>query len=148
MAGEECEMPRVLPKNEEIDAVLKDMKTIAMVGASDNPERDAYRVAKYLVDMGFTVIPVNPRLTELFGQKAYPDLKSIPSELHPVDVVDIFRKPDVAVDIVKEALEIGARSVWLQEGVINNEAAFLAREAGIGVVMNRCIKKELMARNR
>lgn len=116
-----------------------DLKTIAVVGISDNPERPSNFVAKFLEERGYKIIPVNPNLTEWEGKKCYPDLLSIPLE---VDVVDIFRRPEAVPPIVDEAIAIKAKVVWMQEGIVNEEAAAKARDAGIEVVMDRCMKKE------
>ncbi|MDO8728085.1 MAG: CoA-binding protein [Candidatus Methanoperedens sp.] len=117
-----------------------DLKTIAVVGISDNPERPSNFVAKFLEERGYTIIPVNPNLTEWEGKKCYPDLLSIPVK---VDVVDIFRRPDAIPPIVDEAIAIKAKVVWMQEGIVNEEAAAKARDAGIEVVMDRCMKKDI-----
>ena len=117
-----------------------DLKTIAVVGISDNPERPSNFVAKFLEERGYTIIPVNPNLTEWNGKKCYPDLLSIPIK---VDVVDIFRRPEAIPPIVDEAIAIKAKVVWMQEGIVNEEAAAKARDAGIEVVMDRCMKKDI-----
>ncbi|WP_404379557.1 O-acetylhomoserine aminocarboxypropyltransferase [Caenispirillum salinarum] len=124
-----------------IRKVLQGTKTIAMVGASTNWNRPSYFVMKYLQEKGYRVIPVNPGAAgqELLGEAVYPDLKSIPE---PVDMVDIFRRPDHVPPIVDEAIEIGARSVWMQLGVVNEEAAQRAEAAGLTVIMDRCPKIE------
>ncbi len=112
---------------------------MAVVGASAKPERPSYRVAGYLAEHGYNVIPVNPGVQEILGKTSYPDLSSIPG---PVEVVDIFRRSDMVMPIVEEAIKIGAKAVWMQEGVINEEAAARARDAGILVVMDKCMLKE------
>ena len=124
---------------EIIEKIVKDFKTIAVVGLSDKPERPSYGVAKYLQDQGYRIIPVNPRVTEVLGEKAYPDLKSIPEK---VEIVDIFRRSEDIPPIVDEAIEIGAKAVWLQEGIVNEEAGEKASESGLLVVMDRCMLKE------
>ncbi len=116
-----------------------DLKTIAVVGISDNPERPSNFVAKFLEERGYNIIPVNPNLTEWDGKKCYPDLLSIPVK---VDVVDIFRRTEAIPPIVDEAIAIKAKVVWMQEGIVNGGAAVKARDAGIEVVMDRCMKKE------
>jgi len=118
-----------------------DLKTIAVVGISDNPERPSNFVAKFLEEHGYSIIPVNPNLTEWDGKKCYPDLLSIPVK---VDVVDIFRRPEAIPPIVDEAIAIKAKAVWMQEGIVNEEAAVKAHEAGLEVVMDRCMKKEYL----
>lgn len=122
-----------------IRRILSESKVIAIVGLSDNPGRPSYIAAKYLSEHGYTIIPVNPALTGWLGLKAYPDMRSIPEK---VDVVDIFRKPETVPEIVDAAIEIGAKVVWMQEGVVNEAAAEKARRAGLLVVMDRCMKKE------
>jgi len=116
-------------------------KTIAVVGISENPERPSNFVAKFLEEHGYKIIPVNPNLTEWEGKRCFPDLLSIPVK---VDVVDIFRRPEAVPPIVDEAIAIKAKVVWMQEGIVNEEAAAKAREAGIEVVMDRCMKKEYL----
>jgi predicted CoA-binding protein len=121
------------------DKILHDNKVVAVVGLSDNPDRPSYRVAEYLQQSGYKIIPVNPRITEVLGEKAYPDLESIPVE---VDVVDVFRRSEEVLPIVKSAIAIGAKAVWLQEDIYNEEAAKLAEEAGIDFIMGLCMLQE------
>ncbi len=121
------------------EEILKNNKTIAVVGLSSNPERPSYRVASYLKDKGYKIIPVNPNEKVVLGEACYPDLSSIPGH---VDVVDIFRKSEDCPPIAQEAVKIGADVVWMQEGVVSEEAAKCARDAGLKVVMDKCIKKE------
>ncbi len=121
-----------------------DFKTIAVVGISDNPERPSNFVAKFLEEVGYNIIPVNPNLTTWDDKKCYPDLLSIPVK---VDVADIFRRPEAIPPIVDEAIVIKVRVVWMQEGIVNEEAAAKARDAGIEVVMDRCMKKDYMRIN-
>jgi hypothetical protein len=122
-----------------IRTVLSTTKTIAMVGLSPKSERPSHFVATYLKSEGYRVIPVNPMAAEILGEKSYPDLLSIPD---PVDMVDVFRQPDECVEIAKQAVQIGAKTLWLQLHVVNFEAARLAREAGLNVIMDRCVKIE------
>lgn len=119
--------------------ILSEYRTIAVVGLSNKWHRPSYFAAKYLQEHGFKIIPVNPGQKEILGEKCYPSLLEIPE---PVDVVDIFRRPQDVPPIVEQAIEIGAKVVWMQLGVINEEAAQRAREAGLEVVMNRCMKIE------
>ncbi len=121
------------------EEILRDSKIIAVVGLSSNPDRPSYLVASYLKEKGYTIIPVNPNEKVVLGETCYPDLSSIPGH---VDVVDIFRKSKDVPPIVAEAVRIGADVVWMQEGVINQEAAKCARDGGLKVVMDKCIKKE------
>ena len=119
-----------------IENILRSARTIAVVGASPKPGRDSGMIASFLAAKGYTVIPVNPVYQEVLGMKCYPDLTSIGS---PVDIVDVFRNPDEVLPIIDEAIAIGAKTVWMQLGVINAEAAKKAEEAGIQVIMDRCI---------
>ena len=128
-----------------IKSILRSTKVIAMVGASGNEMRPSYFAMKYLLAKGFVIHPVNPGMVgkEILGQKVYASLKDVPA---PVDVVDIFRTPDVAPAIVREALEekdlLGIKTIWMQLGVVSEEAAKLASDAGLNVVMDRCPKIE------
>lgn len=116
-------------------------KNIAVVGISDDPGRPSYDIASFLDEHGYNVIPVNPNLAEWKGKKCYPDLKSIPVK---VDVADIFRRPEAVPPIVEEAIAIKARAIWMQLGIVNEEAATKARAAGLDVVMDKCIKTEYL----
>jgi hypothetical protein len=121
------------------EEVLKSCRVVAIVGLSPKPDRASYRVGDYLKEHGYKIIPVNPMEKEILGEASYPDLKSIPEK---VDVVDIFRRPEDVPPIVEEAIKIGAKVVWMQEGVINEAAAKRAEEAGLKAVMDKCMKKE------
>jgi len=134
-----CEFPESNPLDDEIREILENCKTIAVVGLSDKPERDSYGVAKYLKDHGYKIIPVNPAKAEILGEKSYPNLASIPS---PVDIVDIFRNIDAVPGIVKEAVKIKAKVVWMQLGLAHNKSAQEAREAGLVAVQSKCLKIE------
>lgn len=122
-----------------IREILENSKTIAVVGLSPKPERDSYEVARYLQEAGYKIIPVNPRSDEILGEKAYPDLASIPES---IDMVDIFRRSEHVSPIVDEAITVGAKTVWMQIGVVNEEAAGKATAAGLNVVMDRCTMRE------
>lgn len=135
----ECEFPIENASSEEIKEILKTSKTIAVVGISTDEDRDSFRVAQYLQSHGYKIIPVNPKYSEVLGEKCFPDLKSIPEN---VDIVDIFRKHDAIPAIVDDAIEIGAKTVWMQLGLCSNSAAEKARKAGLNVVMNKCTKIE------
>jgi predicted CoA-binding protein len=117
--------------------ILLSAKTIASVGVSSNPQKDSYGVVEYLKGQGYRVIPVNPTVTEIMGEKAYPDLSSVPEK---IDVVQIFRKPEDVPPVVDEAIKIGAKTVWMQEGIVNEQAAIKARSAGLKVVMDACMR--------
>lgn len=122
-----------------IAAIIKDYRVVAVVGLSSDPDRPSYRVADYLKQHGYRIIPVNPGCQEILGEKCYASLKDIP---FPVEVVDIFRKPEAIPAIVDEALEVGAKAVWLQLGLVEPNSARKARDAGLQVVMDRCLKVE------
>ncbi len=119
--------------------ILTQYRRVAVVGLSANWHRPSYFAAKYMIDHGFQVIPVNPAYPEVLACRCYPDLRSIPE---PVDVVDIFRRPEEVPELVEDAIAIGAKVVWMQIGVVHEQAAARAREAGLEVVMDRCIKIE------
>ncbi len=117
---------------------FKNIKTIAVVGLSDNPQRPSFQVAKFLMEKGFRVIPVNPNIDSFLGRKSYASLSEVKEK---IDVVEIFRRSEFVEKIVDEAIKINAKSIWMQEGVINNEAAKKAKDAGLNVVMNMCMMK-------
>ena len=131
-----------LERDEDIKALLEEVRTIAMIGASDRPDRPSYGVMAFLQSRGYRVIPVNPQITgeHIHGEFVFRDLSQIGE---PIDRVDIFRRPIAAGEAVDEAIAAGAKSVWLQIGVINEEAAARAEAAGLKVVMNRCPKIEI-----
>jgi uncharacterized protein len=124
---------------ERIAELLKTAKTIAVVGLTDSPLRPSYGVTQYMRSQGYRIIPVNPNITEWQGEKAYPSLLDVPEK---IDIVDVFRRSDAVPEIVEQAIQIKAPAIWLQEGVIHEEAAERARLAGIFVVMDLCILKE------
>ena len=120
-------------------ALLEDTRTIAIVGLSPRPERASNEVARYLRAAGYTIIPVNPRCTEVLGEKCYPNLRDVPG---PIDMVDVFRRSEEVMAVAEDAIAVGARSLWLQLGVIAPEATALATAAGLKVVVDRCTKIE------
>jgi len=122
-----------------IRSILADTKTIAMVGLSKDPQRPSYFVASYLKYEGYRIIPVNPSATEILGERCYPDLLSIPE---PIDMVDIFRPAPACGEIVQQAIAKGAKSIWMQLRIVNLDAAKLAEEAGLQVIIDRCVKME------
>ncbi|MDR3747505.1 MAG: CoA-binding protein [Acidobacteriota bacterium] len=124
---------------DRITQVLETAKTIAVVGLTNTPMRPSYGVSHYMLLQGYRIIPVNPNITEWMGEKAYPSLLEVPEK---IDIVDVFRRPDAVPDVVEHAIQIKAPVVWLQEGVVHEEAAEKARQAGIFLVMDRCILKE------
>jgi predicted CoA-binding protein len=125
--------------NPEIAELLRSSRTIAVVGLSSKRWRPSYGVSEYMQRQGYRIIPVNPNETEVLGEKAYPNLDAVPDA---IDIVDIFRRPEFVPEIVEAAIRRGARAVWMQEGVIHEEAARRASEAGLLVVMDRCLLKE------
>lgn len=127
------------PSPEQIRDLLNSSKVIAVVGLSSNPERPSHNIGRYLMEQGYRVIPVNPNESEVFGENSFPDLKSVPEK---VDIVDVFRRGEAAVEITAEAIAIGAKAVWLQEGVISIPAFRMGEKAGLVMVMDRCIFKE------
>ncbi len=126
--------------NQNIPEILKRYRRVAVVGISNKPYRPSYDIARYLLNLGFTIYPVNPNYEEVMGLRCYNSLKEIEG---PVEIVDIFRRSDRVLPVVEEAIEIGAKVIWMQSGVINEEAAERALCAGLDVVMNMCIKIEL-----
>ncbi len=133
------EPPYTSPPSGEIEAMLKRSKKIAIVGLSPKEERDSHKVGKYLMEKGYEVVPVNPGQKEILGQKCYPSLEEIP---FPVDVADLFLNPARVPAVVDQAIHKGIGVIWMQLGVIHNEAARKAIEAGATVVMDKCIKQE------
>lgn len=125
--------------NQDIDQIVRDYRKVAVVGISDKPYRPSYDVARFLKNHGFTIYPVNPKLEHVLDLTCYPSLKDIPE---PVEIVDIFRRPEFVLPVVEEAIAIGAKVVWMQLGVVNEQAAQLALEAGLKVVMDACLKVE------
>jgi len=137
---EMCELPAFRTSDEEAGALLRRAKTIAVVGCSTNTDKPSHYVPKYLKEHGYRILPVNPTAKghTLLGETVYGSLKEITS---PIDIVDIFRPPKDVPPIVDEAIAIGAKAVWMQEGIVNNEAAARVRKAGLQVVMDKCMMK-------
>ena len=131
--------------NDPITEILKTARTIAVVGLSSKRHRASYGVAEYLQSAGYRIIPVNPNEQEVLGEKSYPRLEDVPEK---VDIVDIFRRSEMVSEVVESAIRIGAKAVWMQEGVIHSGAAERARQAGLIVVMDACMLKEYMKRFR
>ncbi len=119
--------------------ILEKYHTIVVVGASSLPEKPSHWVSEYMIEQGYRVIPVNPEETEVFGVPCYPDLASVPE---PVEFVNVFRRPEYCAAVVRDAIAVGAKVVWLQSGIISDEARRLAEEAGITFVQNRCVLQE------
>ena len=119
--------------------ILRDYRRIAVVGISDRPERDSYRVAAYLAQAGYLIIPVNPNVTQVLGERCWPTLDGAPK---PIEVVDVFRRSELVEPVVDAAIRVGAKAVWMQDGVVNEAAAAKARAAGLLVVMDRCMLRD------
>ena len=123
--------------DQEMKEILLSANKVASVGLSSNQEKESYWIVAYLMDQGYTIFPVNPKADEILGIKAYPSLSDIPDK---VDVVQVFRRPEDVPPVVEEAIKIGAKVVWMQEGIVNEEAARMARQAGLQVVMDACMR--------
>lgn len=119
--------------------ILDTYRTIVVVGASSIEEKPSHWVSEYMIEQGYRVIPVNPDETEVFGVPCYPDLASVPE---PVEFVNVFRRPEFCADVVRDAIQVGAKAVWLQLGIVSEEARRLAEEAGITFVQDRCVLQE------
>jgi len=119
--------------------ILREYRRIAVVGISDRPERDSYRVAAYLAQAGYVIIPVNPNVTQVLGERCWPTLDDAPT---PIEVVDVFRRSELVEPVVDAAIRVGAKAVWMQDGVVNETAAAKARAAGLLVVMDRCMLRD------
>jgi uncharacterized protein len=124
------------PSDPELRALLGDARTIAVVGLSSDPRRASNRIARYLQGKGYRVVPVNPNETEVLGERSYASLRDVPD---PIDVVDVFRRPEHTPDIARDAVAAGAKLLWLQSGIVNDEARRIAEDAGLDVVMGVCI---------
>jgi uncharacterized protein len=130
------------PGKPQIDAFLKRIRTIAILGLSETPGRPSYNVGKALQNFGYRIVPVNPTASEILGMRAWPDLESALTGAGPVDVVDVFRRPEHVAGIVDDCIRLQVPALWLQEGVIDEAAARKARDAGIFTVMNRCMFRD------
>jgi predicted CoA-binding protein len=128
-----------MTEGEKIADVLRTARTIAVVGLSNKRWRASYGVSEYMQRAGYRIIPVNPEVSEVLGEKCYPDLESVPE---PIDIVNIFRRSELVPPIVESAIRVGAKAVWMQEGVIHEQAAARAKAAGLAVIMDRCLLKE------
>jgi predicted CoA-binding protein len=126
-----------MPSDRELRAILGEAKTVAVVGLSSNPRRPSFPVARYLQERGYRVIPVNPKETEVLGEKAYPSLLDFPDR---IDAVDVFRRADETPEVARQAVQVGAKLLWLQSEIVNDDARRIAEEAGLDVVMGICIK--------
>jgi predicted CoA-binding protein len=127
-----------MPSDQELRSILGEAETIAVVGLSSDPNKDSHEVASYLQGKGYRIIPVNPNETEVLGEKAYPTLLDVPEK---VDVVDVFRRAEHTPEIAEQAVKIGAKVLWLQDGIVNEDAWRIAQEGGVDVVMGVCIRR-------
>jgi uncharacterized protein len=130
---------RLTAHDPELKALLGDLRVVAVVGLSSRADRPSFTVASYLQEHGYRIVPVNPQETEVLGERAYPTLLDVPRDLG-VEVVDVFRRPEQTPEIARQAVEIGAKLLWLQEGIVNDEAARIATEGGLDVIMGVCMR--------
>ena len=137
---EEEVLAPALPSDAELRSLLGDARTIAVVGLSPKPHRDSYETGEYLQAKGYTIVPVNPKATEILGERSYPTLDDIPPEV-AIDVVDVFRRAEDTPPIAEAAVRRGAKVLWLQDGIVNEDARRIAEAAGLTVIMGVCIKK-------
>jgi predicted CoA-binding protein len=128
------------PSDAELRAIFGDAETIAVVGLSSKPHRDSFEVAGFLQDRGYRIVPVNPNETEVLGEPAYPSLRDVPDDVR-IDVVDVFRRAEHTPPLAEQAVARGAKMLWLQEGIVSEEARRIAEDAGMTVVMDDCIKR-------
>jgi predicted CoA-binding protein len=128
------------PEDRELRSLLGEARVVAVVGISSKPWRPSYQVAAYLQEHDYRIVPVNPNEEEVLGEKVYASLLDIPSEVH-IDVVDVFRRPEHTPEVARDAVAIGARMLWLQEGIVSDEAARIAAEGGLEVIMGVCMMK-------
>jgi len=128
-----------ITKDKEIKTILEESKVVAVVGMSQKTWRDSNKIGRYLMDNGYRVIPVNPAYDEIDGEKCYDSLKDVPAD---IDIVDVFRKPEAVAEIANEAIDVGAKTLWLQLGVVDEEAAEKAANAGLNVIMDHCVMVE------
>ena len=132
----------IAPEDRELRALLGDAHTIAVVGLSSKPDRPSNSVAAYLQERGYRIVPVNPKEADVLGERAYPSLLDVPKDLH-VDVVDVFRRAEDTPEVARDAVTIGARVLWLQAGIVNDDAYRIATEAGLEVIMGVCIRSTI-----
>jgi predicted CoA-binding protein len=133
------EPERYLPPDAELRSILGDARTVAVVGLSSKPDRPSHEVAGFLQERGYRIVPVNPNETEVLGEHAYPSLLDVPAEI-PIDIVDVFRRAEETPPVAEQAVRRGAKVLWLQQGIVNEEARRVAEEAGLTVIMGVCIK--------
>jgi hypothetical protein len=136
-----AELQPYLPSDEELRSILGDARTIAVVGLSGRPDRDSHSVAAFLQARGYRIVPVNPNETEVLGERAYPSLLDIPDDVE-VDVVDVFRRAEQTPEVARQAVERGAKVLWLQDQIVNDDARRIGEEGGMTVIMGVCIRRE------
>jgi predicted CoA-binding protein len=134
-----AEVTAYAPADDELRAILEEVSTIAVVGLSSNPQRHSYNVAEYLKQVGYQIVPVNPNETEVLGERAYPSLVDLPDR---VDLVDVFRQPKHTPEVARQAVAIGAKVLWLQLGIVNEDAKRIAEAGGLWVIMGLCLMIE------
>jgi predicted CoA-binding protein len=127
------------PTDVELRSILGDAETVAVVGLSSKPWRDSHSVAEFLQRRGYRIVPVNPKESEVLGERAYPSLLDVPDDVR-IDVVDVFRRASETPPVARDAVKVGARVLWLQEGIVNDEARRIAEDAGLTVIMGVCIR--------
>jgi predicted CoA-binding protein len=130
-----------MPSDQELRSILGEARTIAVVGLSSNPDRPSNEVAEFLQSTGYRIVPVNPNETEVLGERAYASLLEVPEEI-PIDVVDVFRRADRTPEVAEQAVARGAKVLWLQEGIANDDARRIGEDAGLIVIMGVCIRKQ------
>lgn len=128
------------PNDAGLRSILGDARTIAVVGLSSNPLRDSFEIAEYLKEKGYRIVPVNPNVTEVLGEKAYPSLLDVPKDVR-IDVVDVFRRAAETPPVAEQAVAVGAKVLWLQDGIVNDDARRIAEDAGLTVIMGLCIRR-------
>jgi uncharacterized protein len=136
-----AELQPYLPNDEELRSILGDARTIAVVGLSARRERDSHSVAAFLKSKGYRIVPVNPKETEILGERAYPSLLDVPPDV-AIDVVDVFRRAEFTPEIARQAVERGAKVLWLQDQIVSDEARRIGEDAGMTVIMGVCIRRE------
>ena len=130
-----------MPSDDELRSILGEARTIAVVGLSSNPERPSNEVAEFLQSRGYRIVPINPNETEVLGERAYASLPDVPEEIR-IDVVDVFRRAEHTPEVAEQAVARGAKVLWLQEGIANDDARRIGEDAGLTVIMGVCIKKQ------
>ncbi|MEX2203869.1 MAG: CoA-binding protein [Actinomycetota bacterium] len=130
---------RYLPSDDELRSILLDARTIAVVGLSSKPDRPSHEVAGFLQERGYRIVPVNPNETEVLDERAYPSLLDVPAEI-PIEIVDVFRRAEETPGVAEQAVRRGAKVLWLQQGIVNEDARRIAEEAGLTVIMGVCIR--------